>query len=116
MKSIQSGGSPRCPMHDCEEDDDICHILTSHMSYSRETILNDIKQLCLTSISGLDFSSIIGNCEYLTQLILDPTSLNLAQRIHISDPCLPDLFKLCHKYCYYTDKERTQYLKETQLK
>ena len=48
----------------------------------------------------------------LTQFILDPASMNLINRIHINDPILPVIYKLCRHYCYAADKERIAAIKE----
>ena len=112
IKARQSGGSPRCRQCDNGEKDDICHILLSHMTPPRSEILHQIEQLCDRSYSELNFKE-LGKCkEMLVQFLLDPTSLNLQNRISMSDPILPELFKICHTFCYITDRERNIKLTE----
>ena len=112
MKARQSGGSSRCRQCDNGEEDDICHILLSHMSPPRTRILEQISQLCDLSYSELNFNELKKCKETLVQFILDPTSLNLKNRISMSDPILPELFKYCHTFCFLTDQERNRDLME----
>ena len=111
MKADQSGGSGRCRQCDNGEDDDICHILTSHMSPERKEILDQISFVSQHSQCQLNFHIIMKDSAKLTQYILDPTSLNLENRIGMSDPILPDVIKLCQTFCHLTDKERQETLK-----
>ena len=48
----------------------------------------------------------------MTQFILDPTSFNLTDRIHISDPVVQDLFKLSRDICYGIHSERIRQLQK----
>ena len=99
--------SSKCRICNSDEyEDDIVHILTFHISTCMKQILEEIKSLCLMSKSSLDFSVIEDNPDTLTQFILDPASMNLNQRVNISDPILPELYKKCRDYCYTADKER----------
>ena len=42
--------------------------------------------------------------ETLTQFILDPTSMNLKERVHVNDPIVPELFRLSRDICYSINK------------
>ena len=54
------------------------------------------------------------NQTHLTQLILDPTSLNLPPTIRISPghPALPQILTTCRSLCFAVHKERTKQLKD----
>ena len=52
----------------------------------------------------------------LTQFILDPTSFNLTDRIHTSDPIVTNLFKLSRDMCWTIHKERIKILQELSKK
>ena len=106
MKSLKSGGSPFCPRCDNNNDDDIEHILTSHISTSSQLVLDKIAVLCSLSLPQIIFFDIRKSKQILAQFLLDPSSLNLRRRISSDDPILPDLFKLCQKYCHITHKDR----------
>ena len=94
------------------EREDIQHILTSHISESRSRILDEISVMCSESVSNINFHHILQEKSSLTQFILDPASMNLVDRIHVNDPLLPEIYKLCRHYCYAADKERLQAIKE----
>ena len=103
-KSDQSGGSPHCRACDEEnQSEDISHILTQCSAYTaiRTEILEEIEKLCEKTKSNISFNEIVSDEHELCQFILDPTSLNLKQRVSPYDPVLGDLFKssriLCHK-------------------
>ena len=49
----------------------------------------------------------------VTQFIVDPASMNLENRINITDPLLPSFYKLSRDFCYAMDKRRTLKLKKT---
>ena len=53
------------------------------------------------------------NNTHLTQLILDPSSLNLPMTIRISPghPALPQLLTVCRNLCFAIHKDRTRQLK-----
>ena len=103
-KSDQSGGSPHCRV--CGEEsqqEDISHILTQCDAYSevRNEKFEEIKKLCEKTRTNITFNEIASDEHQLCQFILDPTSLNLKQRVSPYDPLLEDFFKssrvLCHK-------------------
>ena len=73
-------------------------------------ILPEFHKLCTLSRNKIDFENICQNQETLTQFILDPTSLNLSERLSLSDPMLNDFFKLSRSFCYKIDKTRIELL------
>ena len=110
-KSIRCGGSSLCPLCLPQEfEDTLTHILMSHITEKRQSILNQIEILCYQSTSCVNFKNILYNKEEVTQFILDPTSVNLTSKINYSDPILPEIIKKCRDYCFVTDKERMESL------
>ena len=114
IKSEQSGGSPNCRL--CYDDsiEDICHILTVCSSYHevRSRMLEEFSYLCMKSVSAVDFSEILTNSETLCQFILDPSSFNLKQRIHLTDPLLASFFQVSRDLCHSINEKRLQLLKK----
>ena len=50
--------------------------------------------------SDFDFNIILSNSQTLTQFILDPSSLNLTNRISYSFPNLACFFKISREFCF----------------
>ena len=96
VKSDQSGGSPHCRICISGVEESVSHVVSScgGMADDRTRILTEFRTLCNSTKNRISFDE-ISKCENnLTQLILDPTILNLPVRVHISDPLVPQLFKL----------------------
>ena len=64
----------------------------------------------------LNFEDMVKSEEQLCQLILDPTSLNLPIRVNMTDPSVPDLFKLSREFCFKIDKTRRGLLQQIEKK
>jgi hypothetical protein len=64
--------------------------------------------------NGVNFDRIQENEKQLCQFILEPTSLNLLERVSLNDPTVQDFFKLSRDYCTLIDKTRVRLLKEKQ--
>ena len=60
----------------------------------------------------LVFENIRTDSKTLTQFILDPTSFNLKERVHVSDPVVPAIFKLSRDYCMAIHTERLRRLQQ----
>ena len=75
-------------------------------------MLAEFAELCLLNKSKLNFQHILSNPKTLTQFILDPTSFNLTDRIHISDPTVEHFFKLSRDFCYSIHNERIKMLQD----
>jgi hypothetical protein len=106
-------GSPICRI--CRlENETICHITAICPSFDniRTTILQEMAQLCLFSKNKINFQHILADPENLTQFILDPTSFNLENRVHISDPVIAPLFKLSRDLCLSIHTRRMKILQE----
>ena len=90
IKSDQSGGSSHCRLCPDQKTENISHILTIYSAYSdiRIRILEEYSYLCMEAKSVVDFSELMTDSEILCQFILDPSSFNLKQRIHLNDPLL----------------------------
>ena len=95
-KFTQSGkGNPLCKI--CKtENESICHIIAicSSLSEIRSRILQEISELCLHTKTEINLKNISENPETLTQFLLDQSSFNLENRIHISDPVLNNFYHL----------------------
>ena len=121
-RASQSGGSPHCrscsaanqepPVNNPSEN--LSHILTECSAYSeiRNRILPEFSDLCKQSKSNLNFCEILTDKNKLVQFILDPTSLNLQQRISVSDPKVDLFIKLARDYCFSVHTKRMQLLKQ----
>ena len=80
------------------------------MTEERGKLLLEYKSLCLKT--KINFNKILEDEELLCQFILDPSSLNLPERVCMNDPLLADFFKLSRDYCYLIDKIRNKFLSE----
>ena len=111
-KADHSGGSARCRICTSGSDETVSHIVATCQGLSeiRVKILPEFHKLCTLSRNKIDFENICQNQETLTQFILDPTSLNLSERLSLSDPMLNDFFKLSRSFCYKIDKTRIELL------
>ena len=111
-KYEESGqGSPVCRI--CEsENESISHILSQCPAYHtiRERIFQEFSEICLFTENNLKFENIRTEPKTLTQFILDPTSFNLNERVHVSDPVVPAIFKLSRDYCMAIHNERSRRL------
>ena len=62
--------------------------------------------------SVVDFSELMTDSEILCQFILDPSSFNLKQRIHMNDPLLGSFFRVSRDLCFAVNERRLKLLKE----
>ena len=62
--------------------------------------------------SGIYLKLIKENPSYLTQFLLDCTSINLPMRINEKDPICSELFNLSRDFCHYVKKTRWSKLKD----
>ena len=111
---VNSGGTPFCRL--CTEkkiSENIPHILICCEAYSeiRNRILPQLENMIVKGKSNIDFKELQSNAESLTQFILDPTSINLKNRISETDPDLPDIFRLSRDFCHAIGSERAKLLK-----
>ena len=93
--------------------EDMVHLLVRCRATS-DTRTRIIPEL-LNTISQLQPSNAIlvyPSHTHLTQLILDPTSLNLPMSIRISSdhPALPSVLAVCRTLCFALHKDRTRQL------
>ena len=109
--------SPRCRI--CNRGcDNIPHILTTCevTEVVRKRILQEMKMLSKYSVSDFNFENIQYEEENIIQFILDPSSMNLKERINMNDPVLPKIFKRSRDYCYAVHKRRLDALNKMALK
>ena len=106
-------GSPVCRL--CHlEGETICHILTICPAYDnkRTKMLQEMAEVCSNSTFVIEDIFSEANPEYLTQFILDPTSINLRKRVHISDPIVPELYRISRDLCNHIHSERMKQLSD----
>ena len=115
-KSEQLGGSPFCRLCSEDKNESVSHILTSCSVYTelRTRILKEFEQLCEKSKSGVNFSEIMQDNTTLCQFVLDPTSMNLSRRIHMTDELLGAFFRTSRDFCACISEKRTKMLSEIQ--
>ena len=130
IRAEQSGGSPHCrcclPSSSSSPSsspaENLEHILSKCSAYSdvRNRMYIQYKNLCSNSRTKLEFDNVFNNDKLFCQFVLDPSSFNLIERIHLCDPVLNDLFQLSRDYCHAVNSARMRILKskqaETQLK
>ena len=96
-------------------DDTMVHLLTRcrGTADTRTRILPDLLNTLSHDFPGNDLL-FHQNHDHLTQLILDPTSMNLPLNIRVSPdhPALPRLLHVCRRLCYNLHKDRTRKLKQ----
>ena len=114
IKSDQSGGSSHCrccptpsPVESLE------HILTVCSSYAdiRSRIIKEYEELCSSTKTNLSFEEIYKCNATFCQFVLDPSSFNLIERVHLNDPILGSLVKLSRDYCHAVNATRMKILK-----
>ena len=107
-KSLQSGASPICILCTDNVNETLCHLITecSAIYKKRTQIIYEISILCDSTKNKIDFNRIITIKEELCQFILDPSSMNLLNRVSTYDPLLSDFFQLSRNLCYIIDKKR----------
>ena len=101
-KAAQSGGSPHCRACKTSEKEDITHLISKCKAYAeaRSRIKVQYSNLCTESKADIQFNNIHENEDIFCQFVLDPSSMNLQNRISISDPILNRLFQVSRDFCY----------------
>ena len=77
------------------------------MSAERDRLLIEYSQLCKKTMNHIEFDEILKNKDSLCQFILDPLSLNLQTRVSLSDPLVPDFYKLSRDFCHNRQEQVT---------
>ena len=118
IKAKQSGGSPCCRLCPSELDkaEDIEYIITSCTAYKeiRNRILIEYQEILKKHKNPLlphTYSD-----QVLCQFILDPSSINLHQRISSNSQLFTDLIKISRDFCFAIHSRRIKLLKSMQLK
>ena len=108
MKADQSGCSARCRICTSGKNETVSHVISTctGMEVERNCLLEEIKTLSGSTKNNINFENIVENEQLLCQFILDPSSLNLPNRVSLSDPLLKDFFKLSREFCFIIDKTR----------
>ena len=88
VKFDQTGqGNPLCKL--CRGGNEtISHIISVGPTYDelRNRVVQQLSDVCLVSKSSIHLQTIVSDPKSMTQFIVDPTSFNLKERVHISDP------------------------------
>ena len=73
-------------------------------------ILSEFDELLRKSKNDLRMSIFFKTEKKLTQFLLDPTIMNLDERIHLNDPIVLEAFKLSRDMCSAISKRRLNLL------
>ena len=82
------------------------------LSQERQKLFCEYFTLCKLTRNCLNFENFLENEELTCQFNLDPTSLNLPERVSPNDPILKNILNLSRDFCYLLDKTRLKLLKE----
>ena len=111
--------SPHCRLPGCDAPvEDVVHVLTCPATSSvRTTLLNQLRNICLSSVSQIDFDSIAQEAQTLTQFLLDCSSENLSisQRMKRDDPDLLQVFIISRRIINSTHQARLKLLKSVKI-
>ena len=112
-RARDSGGNPNCVICQSNSLETYCHFLVecSALEEPRNNMLPVLINFC-HSIGFSFIEEILKNNEILCQFILDPSSMNLQNRININDPNLTEVFRICRNYCYSLHTLRMKKMKE----
>ena len=66
----------------------------------------------MQSESAIEFSELLKDKQELCQFILDPTSMNLSERINLNDPLLGSFFQVSRDLCFTINERRLKLLNE----
>ena len=107
-KSVQSGGSPFCKLCDKSEIESIVHLISkcSALSETRDKITKAFDILLKTAKLKINIYEL--SSDQFTQLIIDPTSMNLRTRVNFNHKIVPALFQLSRDFCYAIDRSRVK--------
>ena len=111
---ISGPGSPRCRQDNCVSDcESLSHIIALCPAYAdlRRRIQYEYSYACSLTQNKLNFEDILADTDTFTQLVIDPASLNLKNRVNINYPILPTFYKISRNYCYSIHVTRTKNLK-----
>ena len=115
VKSDQSGGLPHCRCCPTPSPvENLQHILTTCSAYLniRTRIVKEYELICSQTKTNVSFQEIYNFNSTFCQFVLDPSSFNLKDRLHLNDPILGSLFKLSRDYCHAVNSSRKKILKE----
>ena len=114
-RAIQSGGSPHCRICPSGREETVSHVISTCMALAgeRNRLLSEYRRLCNLTKNCINFDKILENEKQLCQFILDPTSLNLPERVSLNDPTVTEFYKLSRDYCTLLDKTRVRRSKIT---
>ena len=92
--------------------DSLVHLLVicCTLAQERERLLVEFELLCQETKNNLTISTVSNSHEELCQFILDPASMNLKNRVHLTDPTLSKFLKLSRDFCFLFDKRRKEIL------
>ena len=114
IKSLQSGGSDECrlcaQLGETPYTESLEHLISLCVKFDdfRTRIKAKMMSICQESSIPIDIDKL--SSSDFCQFDLDPSSMNLVQRVSISHPTLPLLFKLSRDFCYSIDRTRSHTL------
>ena len=115
IKSEQSGGSPDCRL--CSQlgetplTESLEHLISLCVKFSDVRTRIKTKMMSVCQEFGISIDIFKYSSSEFCQFLLDPSSLNLNQRVGITHPALPLLFKQSRDFCFSIDQTRSRKLK-----
>ena len=109
IKTNQSGGSAECrlcfsPVESLE------HLISHCVKFDDVRARIKAKMISICQESGISIDIYKYSSNEFCQFVLDPSSINLNQRVSITHPALPLLFQQSRDFCYFIDQVRTRKL------
>ena len=114
IKAKHSGGSPLCRSCEQKENEDIIHILARCKAFTelRERIKIEYEKHCSETKTKINFEKVCEDDKTFCQFVLDPSSINLKDRVSNSDPILNQIFQTSRDFCFAIHSQRMKILEQ----